>query len=118
MTRESDIRARAAAEADVHDHIVPPRVYVTVFGILLLMTATTTAVAFVDLGPWNTVAALVIAAFKATLVVLFFMHIKYNRPLMRVVVAGGLFWLAILLLLTFSDFATRGWLPVYQRFQP
>ncbi|MDQ6892861.1 MAG: cytochrome C oxidase subunit IV family protein [Acidobacteriota bacterium] len=99
-------------------HIVPPRIYVAVFGMLILMTATTTAVAFVDLGPWNTVVALGIAVFKATLVVLFFMHVKYSRALTRIVIAGGLFWLAILLALTFSDFASRGWLPVFTRFEP
>jgi cytochrome c oxidase subunit 4 len=100
------------------EHIVSPKIYVAVFAILLLMTGTTTAVSFADLGPWNTVVALAIAVFKATLVVLFFMHIKYSRPLMRTVIFGGLFWLAILLLITLSDFMTRGWLPVFQRFEP
>lgn len=95
-------------------HVVPPRVYLAVFGILILMTATTTAVSFVDLGPWNTVVALAIAVFKATLVVLFFMHVKYSRPLTKIVIGGGLFWLAIMLALTFSDFASRGWLPIYR----
>jgi cytochrome c oxidase subunit IV len=91
------------------EHIVPVRVYVTVFVVLLVMTATTTAVSAIDLGPWNTVVALAIAVFKATLVVLFFMHVKYSPPLIKVVIVGGLFWLAILLAITFSDFATRGW---------
>lgn len=100
------------------DHVVPPRVYVTVFAILIVLTATTTAVSSVDLGPWNTVVALVIAFVKASLVVLFFMHIKYSPRLMQITVAGGLFWLAILLSLTLSDFMTRSWLPVFQRFQP
>ena len=94
-------------------HIVSPKAYVAVFLGLLALTATTTAVAFVDLGPWNTVVALVIAFLKATLVVLIFMHIRWSTPLMRVVIAGGLFWLAIMLGLTFSDFASRGWLPIY-----
>jgi cytochrome c oxidase subunit IV len=91
------------------EHIVPIRVYVTVFVVLLVMTATTTAVSAIDLGPWNTVVALAIAVFKATLVVLFFMHVKYSPRLIGVVILGGLFWLAILLSITFSDFATRGW---------
>jgi cytochrome c oxidase subunit 4 len=91
------------------EHIVPVRVYVTVFVVLLVMTATTTAVSAIDLGPWNTVVALAIAVFKATLVVLFFMHVKYSPRLIGVVILGGLFWLAILLAITFSDFATRGW---------
>jgi cytochrome c oxidase subunit 4 len=77
-----------------------------------VLTATTTAVSFVDLGPWNTVVALAIAFFKATLVVLFFMHVKYSPRLTQVTVGGGLLWLAILILITLSDFMTRGWLPV------
>lgn len=92
------------------EHIVSPRIYVAVFAVLLLMTATTTAVSFIDLGPWNTVVALGIAVFKATLVVLFFMHVKYSPRLTSTVIVGGLFWLCILIGLTFGDFATRGWL--------
>ncbi len=100
------------------DHIVPPKVYIGVFAVLILMTATTTAVSFVDLGPWSTVVALGIAFFKATLVVLFFMHIKYSRRLMQITIGGGLFWLAIMLALTLSDFMSRSWLPVFRRFEP
>ena len=95
-------------------HIVPVRNYIFVFVALLVLTATTTAVAFVDLGPGNTIVALVIAFVKATLVALIFMHLKWSPRLTRLAVVGGLFWLAILLALTFSDFATRGWLPVYR----
>jgi cytochrome c oxidase subunit 4 len=93
------------------EHIVPIKVYVGVFLTLLVMTAITTLVSGIDLGPWNTVVALGIAVFKATLVILFFMHVKYSPQLTAVVIAGGIFWLLILLTLTFSDFATRGWLP-------
>ena len=91
-------------------HIVPRKSYLAVFAALMVMTATTTAVAFTDLGPWNTVVALGIAFAKATLVALIFMHVKYSPRLTQVVVAGGLFWLAILLALTLSDFLSRGWL--------
>ena len=96
------------------EHVVPRKVYFRVFVALLVLTATTTAVSFLDLGPWNTVVALAIAFLKATLVVLFFMHVKYSPRLTQVVIAGGLFWLAILLALTLSDFLSRGWLPVYR----
>lgn len=99
-------------------HIVPPKVYLAVFAVLLLMTGTTTAVSFIDIGPWNTVVALAIAFFKASLVVLFFMHIKYSSRLMQIVVAGGIFWLAILIVFTLSDFLSRGWLPIFRRFTP
>jgi cytochrome c oxidase subunit 4 len=98
----------------VSAHVVPRKVYYAVFVALLVLTAITTAVAFVDLGPWNTVVALGIAFLKATLVALFFMHVKYSPRLTQVVVAGGIFWLAILIVLTLSDFVSRGWLPVLQ----
>ena len=94
------------------EHVVPRKVYFAVFAGLLVLTAITTAVAFADLGPWNTVVALGIAFLKATLVALFFMHVKYSPRLTQIVVAGGVFWLAILIVLTLSDFLTRGWLPV------
>ena len=93
------------------EHVVPVKVYLAVFVTLLVMTAATTAISSADLGPWNTVVALGIAVFKATLVVLFFMHAKYSPRLTHLVILAGLFWLALLLLITFSDFATRGWLP-------
>lgn len=92
-------------------HVVPRKTYFAVFTALIVLTATTTAVSFLDLGPWNTVVALGIAFLKATLVVLFFMHVKYSPRLTQITVAGGLFWLAILIALTLSDFMTRGWLP-------
>jgi cytochrome c oxidase subunit IV len=92
------------------EHVVPVKIYVAVFVTLLVMTATTTAISSVDLGPWNTVVALAIAVFKATLVVLFFMHAKYSPRLTHMVILAGLFWLALLLLITLSDFASRGWL--------
>jgi cytochrome c oxidase subunit 4 len=95
-------------------HIVPPKVYFAVFGALLALTAITTAVSFVDLGPWSTVVALGIACLKGTLVVLFFMHVKYSPRLTQVTIAGGLFWLAIMIALTLSDFMTRGWLVIYR----
>jgi cytochrome c oxidase subunit IV len=93
-------------------HVVPRKIYFAVFAALMVLTATTTAISFLDLGPWNTVVALGIAFFKATLVVLFFMHVKYSPRLTQVTIAGGLFWLAILIGITLSDFMTRGWLPV------
>ncbi|HTS17398.1 MAG TPA: cytochrome C oxidase subunit IV family protein [Verrucomicrobiae bacterium] len=89
-------------------HIVSPKLYVAVFLMLLALTALTTFVAFFDLGPFNTVAAMTIAVVKALLVVLFFMHVRYSEHLVRVFVVAGLFWLAILITLTMSDVLTRG----------
>jgi cytochrome c oxidase subunit 4 len=91
-------------------HILPKRVYYTIFAILLFCTYLTVQIAFLDLGAMNTVAALAIATFKAAIVILFFMHVKYSTRLTWAVVLGSVFWLAILLTLTFSDYLTRAWL--------
>ena len=90
------------------EKVIAVRVYVLVFVALLVLTATTTAVAFVDLGAtWNTTLALAIAIVKALLVILFFMHVLYSRPLTWVFVGAGFFWLAIMFALTLADYATR-----------
>ena len=91
------------------DHILPKRTYYTIYAILLACTYLTWQVAFFDLGALNTVAALAIAVFKAAIVVLFFMHVKYRTRLTWIVVVGSVFWLGILLALTFNDYLTRGW---------
>ena len=91
------------------EHIVPTRVYYSIFAILMLCTLATVLIAFVDLGPLNTVAALTIAVFKAVLVILYFMHLKYSTRLTWAVVVGSVFWLGILLVLTMSDYLTRAW---------
>ena len=90
-------------------HILPRRVYYTVFAVLMACTYITWQVAYFDLGPFNTIAALTIAVFKAVLVILFFMHVRYGTPLTWAVVIGGVFWLAILLALTLGDYLPRPW---------
>ena len=92
-------------------HIVPKKVYFFVFAALIALTVATTIVAAIDLGPGNIVAALLIAMCKASLVVLFFMHLRWSSPLMKLVGAAALFWLAILIVLTLSDYRTRQWTP-------
>ena len=84
------------------------RVYFTIFATLLACTALTTAVAFVDLGTLNQVAMLGIAVTKATLVVLYFMHVRYGPRLVWVFAVSGLAWLALLIGYTLSDVLTRG----------
>ena len=93
-------------------HVVPQKLYFVIFGSLLALTAVTTVMAFVNLGKWNTVLALVIACFKATLVILFFMHWKWSTHLVRVVILSALLWLVLLIGLTTTDFVSRGWTPV------
>ena len=90
-------------------HVIPTRVYYTIFTILMVCTGLTVWIAFLDLGPLNAIAALAIAVFKATLVVLFFMHVKYSTRLTWAVVLGSVFWFGILLTLTMSDYLTRAW---------
>jgi cytochrome c oxidase subunit 4 len=91
------------------EHIVPTRVYYTIFAVLMVCTLVTVLIASVDLGALNAVAALTIAVFKAALVVLYFMHVKYSTRLTWAVVVGSIFWLGILLVLTMGDYLTRGW---------
>ena len=86
------------------------KTYALIFVTLLILTGTTFVVSGVDLGGLNAVVALVIAMAKALLVALFFMHLRYSRSLMLVVVAAGLLWLVIMITLTLGDFLTRGWL--------
>jgi len=90
-------------------HIVPRRTYFVIFALLMLCTYITVQVAFFDLGPWNTVVALTVAVFKAVLVVLFFMHVRYSSKLTWAVVIGSVFWLGILLVMTMGDYLTRAW---------
>jgi cytochrome c oxidase subunit IV len=95
------------------EHIVPVRIYITIFVVLLVGTALTVAAAFVDF-PWrlNTVVALTIATIKATFVVLYFMHVRYSSRLIWVILAAALFWMAILFAFTFSDYLTRDWISI------
>jgi len=90
----------------------PPRLYLLVLLALLGFTTLTIMVAYLDLGPFSTPVALGIASVKALLVVLFFMHLKDSPGILWLAGIAGFFWLAILIVLTMSDIATRGLLPV------
>jgi cytochrome c oxidase subunit 4 len=94
------------------EHIDSIRTYALVLLALLVLTVVTTLVAFVDLGEFSVVVALAIAVCKMLLVALFFMHVRHSTKLTKLVVLGGLLWLAILLMLTLTDFTTRGWIGV------
>ncbi|HVS01732.1 MAG TPA: cytochrome C oxidase subunit IV family protein, partial [Thermoanaerobaculia bacterium] len=102
----------AMSERSTH-HVVPIKVYVGILLALLVLTAITVAVAFQHLGdPWNDVVALTIAVSKATLVVLFFMHVKYSTRMTRITVASAVLWLLFLLLITVADPMSRGLIDV------
>lgn len=90
------------------EHIDSVKTYVLVFAGLIFATVATTAVAFVDLGNFSVVVALAIAVCKMLLVALFFMHVRHSSKLTRLVLVGALMWLGILILITLTDFSTRG----------
>jgi cytochrome c oxidase subunit 4 len=92
------------------EHIVPTRAYYVIYLMLMVCTGLTVWVAYFDLGAMNTIVALAIAVFKAVLVVLFFMHVKYGPRLTWAVIGGGVFWLLILLTII-GDYLTRAWQP-------
>jgi len=91
-------------------HVAPKSLYYTIFLALMVGTALTVAVAFVDLGAMNNVVMLTVACVKALLVILFFMHVRWGSRLTWVIVASGFFWLLILFSVTMADFLTRGWI--------
>jgi cytochrome c oxidase subunit 4 len=97
---------------DVHDtleHIVSPRVYIIVGATLLVFTGLTVLASLFELGIWNPVVAILIACIKASIVVLFFMHIKYSSKLLKLTAFGGLFTFLVLIGMTLADYFTRAW---------
>ena len=92
-------------------HVMPVKTYLTVFAALMVLTVITVAVAFVDLGPFNVMVAVTIAAVKAYVVVLYFMHVKYSNKVIWLSAVAGFIWFGLMLALTFSDYATRDWIP-------
>ncbi len=93
------------------DHVSPISLYITIFAALMILTAVTVGAAFVNLGQFNFLVAMIIAAFKASLVVWYFMHVKYQSQLTKLTVATGLFFLAILLGMMLIDYTGRSFSP-------
>ena len=87
--------------------ITPTRTYLAVFFGLIVLTLLTYLVATRDFGALNTPIALSIAVLKASLVVIYFMAVRYNTPLTKVVVVAGFFWLLIMFGLTMGDYLSR-----------
>ena len=92
------------------EHLIPQRVYYVVFACLIALTMLTVWLSFQELGPWHAAVGLAIATCKASLVALFFMHVLYSGRLVWIMLGAGLFWLAILMSLTMTDYLTRPWL--------
>jgi len=90
-------------------HISPKSTYYAIFGALMALTALTVYVAFQHLGWLNFPVAITIALIKASLVVLFFMHVKYSSKLTKLLVGSTFFFLASLFGLTMTDYLSRGW---------
>jgi cytochrome c oxidase subunit 4 len=90
---------------------VPKKIYIRVWIALLLLLSATWALAEVNLGPFNNIAALTISISKMLLVVLFFMHGRYEKPVTWIFITAGLIWLLIMIDLTLSDYLTRGDVP-------
>jgi cytochrome c oxidase subunit IV len=91
-------------------HVSPKGIYYAIFATLLVLTGITVGVAFINLGPFNFPVAISIAIIKATLVVLFFMHVKYSSRLTKLIIGTGFFFLMVLFTLTLTDYLSRGWL--------
>jgi cytochrome c oxidase subunit 4 len=107
----------SAEHAHAHEshgagHVSPISLYVTIFLALMVLTAVTVGAAFVNLGQFNFLVAMIIAVFKASLVVWYFMHVKYQSRLTKLTVATGLFFLAILLGLMLVDYGSKGFTPM------
>ncbi|MGE3275966.1 MAG: cytochrome C oxidase subunit IV family protein [Vicinamibacterales bacterium] len=98
-------------------HIASKGSYVTIFLALMVLTAATVGAAYFNLGILNFPVALAIATVKGTLVVLFFMHVKYNSRLTKLVVVSGFFFLALLIGLTMVDYGSRGFLGLLEQLQ-
>ena len=90
-------------------HLVTPLQYSYVYGTLLVGTILTVIAAKVELGVFNPIVALGIACFKATIVILFFMHVKYQSRLIKITVAAGFFTFIVLITMTLSDYMSRAW---------
>jgi cytochrome c oxidase subunit 4 len=99
------------------DHVSPVSLYVTIFMSLMVLTGVTVYSAFVDLGFLNFPVAMLIAGFKASLVVWYFMHVKYQSHLTKLTVATGLFFLFILLGMTLIDYVSKNFTGMPQLLQ-
>ena len=90
------------------EHTVSSKTYYAIWILLLILTVVTAWIATIDLGPFNTIVALAIATIKASVVVLFFMHVKYaSEKMTKVVIVSALFWMLILLMLSLTDYTWR-----------
>ena len=108
MTEQHDASNVTNPEHAEH-HVVTPFTYSIVFVTLLIFTGLTVVAAYIDLGIFNPVVALAIATIKAVIVILFFMHVKYQSKLIKMTVGAGFFTFFVLVAMTLSDYVSRAW---------
>jgi cytochrome c oxidase subunit 4 len=97
-----------AEHTEHSEHIMSSSFYWLIWAILIAATFLTAKIATIDLGMFNTIVALFIATCKASIVVLFFMHVKYTSEKMtKAVLIAAVFWLIIMLVLSLADYSTR-----------
>jgi cytochrome c oxidase subunit 4 len=99
-------------------HVIPHKVYYSVFAALMVLLVVTVAIAEVDLGPFNLMAAMIVSIAKTVLIVLFFMHVRYSSRITQIFAGAGFLWLAIMLTFTMSDYLTRGGTTIQQPERP
>jgi len=98
-----------SAPTEHEHHVVGPKIYGLILAALLVLTATTTGAAYINMGIFSPMVALGIACLKAVLVVLFFMHIRYSSRVMMLTVGAGFFTFLVLITMTLTDYISRSW---------
>ena len=89
--------------------IIPPKIYVRSFALLMVLLVLTVGANFINLGPFNVAAAMAISVAKALIIILFFMEVRYSKPLVWLFASAGFVWLVLLLIFIQSDYRTRAW---------
>lgn len=97
-----------ATPADHVPHVLPLKVYLGVFAMLLVFTAITVGVSYIDLGPLNLAVALLVASAKALMVATIFMHLAFDKKFNVLIIASAFVFVAILITITMQDTETRG----------
>ena len=112
MFLQNNLKTKSAADAGSHGsahHIMPLKMYFSVFGALLVLTVATIGVSHLALPePWAIIVAMIVALMKATLVAAFFMHLKYEEQFFTFILVGSLLFMGLFFFFTFSDFMTVG----------
>jgi cytochrome c oxidase subunit 4 len=109
MSSGKEEKEETIEQHESHHHIVSPMVYLAIVVALLVLTATTVGASYVEMGVFNPIVALAIAAVKMTLVVLFFMHVKYSSKLTQLTVGAGILTFLVLVGMSLADYMTRAW---------